>query len=180
MSSPAYGRNITTGVRKAATGNMLMVVNAWDSNRTINIDFTPYRFGFGATRYLVNDTWLKTALLPDEAGETITLAAGETAVYIFPNTNAPTGLDNVTFQPVPPIGNSRLSVTYGYLYQENVAPFGNSVDCTNGCTVPVDRRLGDVFFQYTFLDPAISAKRTGAVLPLGQSNSISISPPTRF
>jgi hypothetical protein len=159
---------------------MLMIVNAWDGNRTINVDFTPFRFGFGATRYLVNDTWLKTALLPDQAGETITLASGETVVYVFPNTNGSTGLDNVTFQPVPPLGNSKMSITYGYLYQENVAAFGNAVDCANGCVVPVDRRLGDVFFQYTFVDPAISAKRTGALTPLGQGNSISINPPPRY
>ncbi len=47
-----------------------------------------------------------------------------------------------------------MSVTYGYLYQQNVPVFGDIYDCTAGCTLPVDRRLGDVYFQSTFLDPA--------------------------
>jgi len=179
-SSPALGRNVITGVRKSSTGTMLIVVNGWDGNRTYNVDFTPYKFGFGATRYQVSDSWLKTYLLPDEAGETLTLAAGETAVYIFPNSGAPTGLDNVTFLPVPPVGSSTMIVNVGYLYQQNVGAFGATYNCTSGCVVPVDRRLGDIFFQYTFLDPAQGTKRSSTVQALGQTNSISIDPPTRF
>jgi hypothetical protein len=179
-SSPALGRNIVTGVRKASAGTMLMVVNGWDGDRTLKIDFTPYKSGFGAVRYRVNSTWLRTALLPDENNETITLSAGETAVYIFPNSSAPTGLDNVTFLPVPPVGSSKMSITYGYIYQQNVAAFGDSYDCTSGCTLPVDRRLGDVYFQYTFTDPALGSSKTSNVQLLGQTNSLSIDPPTRY
>jgi hypothetical protein len=179
-SSPALGRNIVTGVRKAANGTMLMVVNAWDADRTLNINFAPYKFGNGATRYRVGDTWLKTAILPDENGETITLAPGETAVYIFPNSAGPTGLDNVTFAAVPSRGSSKMSVTYGYLYQQNVAASGDTYDCTNGCVLPVDRRLGDVYFQYTFLDPTVGTTRTSNVQVLGAGNSVSVARPTRF
>ena len=178
-TSPALGRNIITGVRKAAAGNMLIVVNAWDGDRMLNIDFTPYKSGFGSTRYRVNDTSLKTALLPDENGETITLASGETAVYIFPNTNGPTGLDSVSFLPIAPVGNLKLSVTYGYLYSQNITAFGDSFNCTNGCSLPVDRRLGDVFFQYTFQGPSTQPARTSGVQTLGSSNIIHIDPPTR-
>jgi hypothetical protein len=178
-SSPAMGRNIITGVRKASSGTMLIVVNGWDGSRTLNIDFTPYNSGFGATRYLVNDTWLKTALLPDKPGEAVTLNPGETAVYIFPNSNASTGLDQVAFMPVPSAGNWKMSVTYGYLYQQNVAAFGDTYECTSGCVLPVDRRLGDIYFQYTFLDPATGASRTSSLQSMGTSNSISVSGPPR-
>jgi hypothetical protein len=158
---------------------MLMVVNGWDGSRTLNIDFTPYNSGFGATRYLVSDTSLKTALLPDEAGETLTIGPGETAVYIFPNSAASTGLDQVAIQPMPSAGSSKVSVTYGYLYQQNVPVFGDIYDCTAGCVLTVDRRLGDVYFQYTFQDPPLGGSRTSAVQPLGNSNSISLSRPPR-
>lgn len=180
VSSPALGRNIITGVRKGASGTMLIVVNGWDGSRTVNLDFTPYKYGFGATRYLVSDTWVKSALLSDQAGETISLVAGETVVYVFPNSGAPSGLDQITFLPVPPVGSTKMSVTVGYLYQQNVAPFGNKYDCTAGCVVPVDRRIGDVYFQYTFLNPAQGSVRSSAVQALGQANTVSVHPPPRF
>ncbi len=171
-NSPAYSNNIITGVRKATTGTMLMIVNAWDGPRTINVDFTAYKFGFGATRYRVSDTYIKTALLADSAGESLTLASGEAAIYIFPNSNAASGLDNVAVLPVSPAGSSKQAVTYGYLYQQNVAAFGDTFDCTSGCTIPVDRRIGDVYFQYTSIDPTTKAIRRGPVQLLGKSNSV--------
>jgi hypothetical protein len=177
-SSPAFGRNIVTGVRKSANGTMLIIVNGWDNSRTISVDFTPYKFGFGATRYRVNDSYIYTSLLPDSNGESISMASGETLVYIFPNSNAPSGLDSVAFLPVPPVGNSRMAVTYNYLYQQNVVAFGTSVDCTAGCMIPVDRRIGDVFFQYTLIDPVTGQRRASEVKTLGGANSVRI--PVRF
>jgi hypothetical protein len=173
LNSPALGRQLITGVRKIATGTMLIVVNAWDGSRTVNIDFTPYKSGFGATLYRVTDTNIKTALLGDSPGEIRTLSPGEAAIYIFPNSNAPSGLDQVTFLPVSPAGNSRIAVTVNYLYQQNVTAFGDSYDCTAGCVIPVDRRIGDVFFQYTFLDPA-SGLVHSAVRPLGHGNRVGL------
>jgi hypothetical protein len=180
VSSPAFGRNIITGVRRAATGTMLIVVNAWDGGHTLNVDFTPYKSGFGATRYRVSDAAIKTAILPDQNSETISLNSGEVAVYIFPNSNAPTGLDNVSFLPIAPVGSSRMIVTYGYLYQQNVAAYGDPHDCTSGCVLPVDRRLGDVFFQYTFFNPAQNAIRSGGLMELGPDNLVLVQPPPRF
>jgi hypothetical protein len=179
-TSPALGRNIITGVRKASTGTMLIVVNGWDGDHTVNVDFTPYKSGFGATRYRVSDTSIKTALLPDENGESITLIPGEVAVYIFPNSNAPTGLDNITFVAIPPVGASKMFVTYNYLYQQNVTVYGEAHDCTNGCVLPVDRRLGNVYVQYTFLNPNANVIRAGAVTQLGPGNSVSVQPPSRY
>jgi hypothetical protein len=179
-TSPALGRNVVTGVRKSSTGTMLIVVNSWDAGHAFNIDFTPYKSGFGAVRYRVSDTGIKTAVLPDQNGESISLSSGEVAVYIFPNSIAPTGLDNVTFSAIPPVGSSKMIVTYGYLYQQNVAAFGEPHDCTNGCVLTVDRRLGEVFFQYTFLDPALSVIRSGNLMQLGPENSVSVQPPPRF
>ncbi len=180
VSSPALGRNIITGVRTNSTGTMLIVVNGWDSERTINVPFTPYKYGFGAVRYRVGDTWMKSDVLPDETGEALTLVAGETAVYIFPNAKNATGLTNVSFLPNPPLGSSQMVVTYGYLYQQNVAANGNQVNCASGCVISVDRRVGDVYFQYTFLDPVNGASRKGPVTQLGLADTVSVSPPPRF
>jgi hypothetical protein len=121
----------------------------------------------------VNDTYIKNALLNDSAGETITLDSGEAAIYIFPNTNAASGLDNVTFLPVSPVG-SKLAVSYGYLYDQNVTAFGETFDCTTGCTIPVDRRIGDVFFQYATIDSAAGLRRS-AIQTLGKENAVRLS-----
>ena len=85
LNSPAYGRNIVTAVRQASNGKMLMVVNDNDWARTLSINFTPYKSNFFAptTRYLVNSDGITKASLPYSNRETITLAPGETAVYLF-------------------------------------------------------------------------------------------------
>jgi hypothetical protein len=174
MNSPALGRNIITGVRKGSTGTMLIVVNGWDGARTLNINFTPYKSGFGAVRYVVSDTGIVVTAEVDAAGESVTLNGGDSLIYIFPNSNASNGLDNVTFLPISPVSGNRLAVTVGYLYSQNLIPFGSAVDCTSGCTIPVDRRIGDVFFQYTFLSTAASSIRRSTVQPLGAENSVKL------
>jgi hypothetical protein len=84
LNSPAYGRNIVTAVRQASNGKMLMIVNDNDWSRIVSVDFTPYTTFFRPpTRYLVNAQGVTKASLPFESHEITTLAAGETAVYLF-------------------------------------------------------------------------------------------------
>jgi hypothetical protein len=87
LNSPAYGRNIVTAVRQASKGKMLMIVNDNDWQRTLSVDLTPYRTNrlTTATRYLVNADGIVKASLPRATThDLLTLAGGETAVYLFP------------------------------------------------------------------------------------------------
>jgi len=140
VNSPAYGRNLVTAARTNATGRMLMIVNSWDGARTVNVDFTPYKYGFGAVRYRVSDTGIQTRIETDSNGETVTLDSGETVAYIFPN-SATLPADSVSFTPT----STGAALRYGYIYKGNVETYGEAVDCTNSCTVAVDRKLGDFF-----------------------------------
>jgi hypothetical protein len=173
LNSPAYGRNLVTGARQSAAGNMLIIVNGFDGTRTISPDFRPFKSGAGEARYRLADTFIKTALLPDENGETITLEAGETAVYLFPNASASAPMDTVSFQ-FPDASGFQAVLRYGYVYRQNVSGFGDAIDCTNGCSVGLDRKLGDIFYDYVILDSCGHVVKQGPQALLGASNQLAI------
>jgi len=74
-----------TAVRQASNGKMLMIVNDNDWARTLSVYLQPYKANFFAptTRYLINSNGTTNASLPYVTHDTITLAAGETVVYLF-------------------------------------------------------------------------------------------------
>ena len=150
LNSPAYGRNLITAARENTQGRMLMIVNSWDGSRQVSIDFTPYKYGFGAVRYRVGDTGIQTKLEADADGETVTLEAGETVGYVFPNSVAPLA-ETVSFSFPDAVG-LKTALRYGYVFPGNVEAFGESLDCTNGCTLAVDHRLGALFYQWSVAD----------------------------
>jgi hypothetical protein len=85
MNSPAYGRNITTAARDAASGQMLLIVNGNDWPRTIPVVFAPYSLGYGATRYWLHTLGVSTTVLPaSQTTDSVILAAGESVAYVFP------------------------------------------------------------------------------------------------
>lgn len=167
LNSPAYGRNLITAVRQSGTGKMLMIVNSWDGPRQVAVDFSRLSSGFGAVRYRVGDTGAKTALLADAPGETITLESGETVVYIFPNTAA-VPLDTVSFS-FPDAAGAKVALRYGYIYRENVDPFGEAVDCSNGCSIAVDRRLGELFYEWSMPASCGAQPVSAAAVSMGQA-----------
>ncbi len=163
-NSPAYGHTLVTAVREAAAGRMLMIVNASDGPRQLAVDFTPYKYGFGSVRYRVNDTGIRTLSQPDQDGETITLDAGETVAYLFSNTETNFG---VAIPYLPRIAGIRTILRYGYIYSGNVEAFGEPVECTGGCVITVDPKIGDVFYQLSLA--GIPQPVTAAVLPARRS-----------
>jgi len=166
VSSPALGRNIITGARQGVNGNLLLVVNGWDGTRTLPIDFSPFRTGNPVLRYRVTDTGIKIQSLPDGRGETVVLSAGESAIYLFPRIAAIPGVEAVVFQPdttgLPSI------VRTSYLYSQNTQAYGDPVDCSSGCTVNIDRKLGDAFYSYSVLgaDGTLQCQSAPLLLPL--------------
>ena len=149
-SSPYLGRNIITGVRLGGNGNLLYVVNTWDGPRTVSIDLSGYRTGNGVLRYRVTDTGIKLLNLGNVATDSPALVAGESVLYLFPKNVPVSGIDTINFQPDTP--NIHVSLRTNYLYSQNTASFGDAVDCSAGCSVNIDRKLGDAFYTYAILD----------------------------
>ncbi len=83
LNSPAYGPNIVTGARQGQNGRMLMIVNDNDWQRTVSVDFTPYRYSKKVASYRISSDGISGPSSAPFLGETITLTAGETAVYLF-------------------------------------------------------------------------------------------------
>jgi hypothetical protein len=152
LNSPAYGRNIVTGARQCPGMRMLMVINDNDWPRTVPIDLTPYSSGRPATRYQIGYDGISTDLLRNARSDTLTLAEGETAVYLFPASGRV--LQPIALKPPARHASPRVILHYGYIYKESVPASFNGRDCTNGCTLNLDRSLGPIFYQFTGLDSA--------------------------
>ena len=140
VNSPYLGRNIITGARSGVNGNLLIVVNGWDSPRTILIDLSPHSTGQGVLRYRVSDTGIKVQLLGNVLGTTVTLGAGESALYLLPKTATVSGIDTVSFQL--DLAGQRTVVKTNYLYSQNTPLYGDPMDCSAGCSAKIDRKLG--------------------------------------
>ena len=177
LNSPALGRNFVTGARQAASGKMLTVVNAWDGARQVALDFRPYKSGFGATRYRINDTYIKVAALADSDGESIVMDSGETLVYLFPNSDSADGPDTVTLQLPDSLSGFKAAVRFGYIYSQNIEGSGDVIDCTSGCSIPVDRRIGDAYYQVTYTDPCSGVAYQSPVYAIGSDDTITLPAP---
>ena len=178
-NSPYLGRNIITGVRVGINGNLLYVANTWDAGRTISVDLSAYRTGNSVLRYRVSDVSIKLQALGDVVSDTVTLVAGETALYLLPKSANVNGVDSVTFQP-DTIG-TRTILRTNYLYSQNTATFGDPLDCSSGCTAKVDRKLGDAFYSYAVLDSSgvEQCRSTALLVPPGTSVTLAVGAQTR-
>jgi hypothetical protein len=149
LTSPAYGRNIVTAARQSNSGRLLMAINGNDWARTVPIDFKPYRTGQNVIRYLIRYDGIETNVFPDGPGQTITLRAGESVVYIFPATlQQYAGAVKIG----PPGGTNKAVLHYGYIYKEALPQQLTGIECTRGCTLRLDRSLGPVFYQFDYLN----------------------------
>ena len=164
LTSPAYGRNIVTAARQGNGARLLMAVNGNDWARTVPVDFKPYRTGQTVIRYRIGYDGIETSVLPDGPGQTITLSAGESVVYLFPTTRQQfVGAVNIG----PPGGTNKAVLHYSYIYKEALPHQLTGIECTRGCTLRLDRSLGPVFYQFDYLNSANSMLGRGAILTLG-------------
>ena len=179
VSSPYLGRNIITGARAGANGNLLIVVNGWDAPHSVQVNLSAYRTGQSVWRYRVSDVSVKLQSLGDIVAETLTLAAGETSIYYFPRTATVAGLDTVTF--LPDLAGTKTTVKTNYLYSQNTPLYGDPVDCSSGCSVKVDRKLGDVFYSYSVADltGAVLCRSGPLAMPVSTSAPLLVNPATR-
>jgi hypothetical protein len=146
-NAPAYGRNLNSAVRNSPEGTMLLIVNGNDWPRTITVNLRPYAASFGAARYRVQSTGIATAILPaSQTSDTLTLSAGESAAYIFPNVATAMPLGTVTLSPLPSDGPI-LGVQYAYVYETQMdqAPVES---CQTSCTIARDARFGNLYYRF--------------------------------
>ncbi len=151
---------------------MLMIVNDNDWPYTLPVNFTVYRTGNSITRYRIKSDGIRTDVLSDEPGETITLEAGESAVYLFP-ISASTQFTTAVAIPPPslPSGASKAVLHYSYIYRDELPQQMEGIDCAGGCTVNQDPNFGTLYSQFTFLDSSNNVLGQSAVMSLAGSGS---------
>jgi hypothetical protein len=71
---------------------------------------------------------------------------------------------------------SRAVVRYNYIYPDLVSSALTGALCTPDCTLTFDRRLGDIYYQYFYVDEQNKITWRGPVTPLPRRIS-RISPP---
>src|SRR5207237_7423731 len=99
-------------------------------------------------RYRLSYFSLRSDLLPDTSSDNITLPRGGSVVYLFPFSSDTQFLQATSLQPELPVGADRASLSYNYIYSEHLAQTTDSLDCTAGCALQLDTRLGDVYYQF--------------------------------
>jgi len=166
IGSPSYGgENIVTAARQGSNALMLMIVNDNDFPYTLAVNFTPYRTGNSITRYLIKSDGIQTDVLADEPGETITLGAGASAVYLFPTSASTQFTTAVAIAPPSlPSGASKAVLHYSYLYSDELPQQMEGIDCAGGCTVNQDPNFGTLYYQFTFLDSSNNVLGQSAVM----------------
>lgn len=163
LTSPACGRNIVTAARQGNGTRLLMAVNDNDWTRTVPIDFKSYRTGQAITRYRIRYDGIETSVVPDGPGQTITLGAGESVVYLFPATRRQVaGVVDIG----PPGGSSEAVLHYGYIYKEALAQQLTGIECTKGCVLRLDRSLGPVFYQFDYVNSGGRMTGRSAIMTL--------------
>ena len=128
-----------------------MEVNGNDWERKVTVDLAPYRNGNPVTRYVVSGTGIATALVPDASSNTVTLPPGATAVYLVPASATVKFLsESAIAAPTLPSGASKAFVHHAYIYTEDLDASFPGLECTDGCNLPLDRNLGDSYYQFSF------------------------------
>jgi hypothetical protein len=153
LSSPSLGTNIVTAARESQDGKLLMVTNGNDWSRTISVDLTSYTVGHKIDRYIVGGYGIETDILWNRMSDTLVLEPGATAIYIFSKERAVSQLSPVSVLAPTLVGESKRAILHhGYIYADDLDLQATGMDCTNGCNMTVDPRIGDVVGQFWFLD----------------------------
>jgi hypothetical protein len=165
QTTPDYGRNIEAAVRSSSFGNILMTLNISDSPQTTTFELTPYlQSGQQILRYSATFRGIKVDVLSAGTNtDTVTQDPGAAVFYVFPTAFAgelasPTFQVRLADQP----NATKAVVSYAYdRYWLDSSP-AYTFDCGKGsCTLPVDPKIGTIYYRVRYLDP------TGKVLATG-------------
>jgi hypothetical protein len=168
LSSPALGATIVTAARQGSNGKLLMAVNGTDFSRTLTLNLSAYRTGNSISRHIVSSTRIKTALLADAASDTVTALAGETVIYLFPNSASTNYLSAVPISaPALPTNAVRANLHQAYVYSQDIDNQTDGINCTSGCKLMLDSNLGNVYYEFFFVDGngALISKSSVSTIP---------------
>jgi hypothetical protein len=157
QTTPDYGRSVDTAWRKSTTyGDLFMTLNVVNSPQTITYDLTPFQHsGQSIIKYDVTYQGIKTTILPPgTTSDSVSLDEAESIFYKAPISYKAPAFPKIQVsladQP-----NAAKSVVYyaidDWWLRKGVNP-RYSVECTNGCQIPVDLAIGTIYYRVQYLD----------------------------
>jgi hypothetical protein len=167
QTTPDYGRNFETAVRSSSYGKILMTLNLTDSPQTQTWNLAPYlQSGQQVLRYSATYRGIAVSTLTaGTTSDTVTMDPGMAVFYVFPTTFAgeltePALQVRLTDQP----SATKIVISYSYdRYWLDSSPV-YTFDCgTGSCTLPVDPKIGTVYYRLRYLNTTGKILATGDV-----------------
>ena len=169
VGAPDLGIEFESTLRAGPSGNLLMALNLTDWPQTRTADLTAcvesgqptlrYRaaaYGFGAIATIASGT----------TTDTVTFAEGETAYYMCPLNAAAEYAPPIVavHQPITDDVPNAAKVAVRFAYNPNLLGVRTDsvVDCSTGgpCTLPVDLKIGPVYYNLVYLSASGALLRT--------------------
>lgn len=180
MPAPDYGEFFYTNARTGTYGNLLMIQSLADGPLSLTANLSPYLIS-GQSILRECATWQGpesvVSLAAGTTSDTPTYKPGEFCAYIFPT--------NVAAEYAPPTISVNMSDISGATqvmvqFASTPMPFSapsvksqmlfNTVGCVAGtCVLPVDTKVGPVFYRFLFLNPDDVLLATSDVQTIGQT-----------
>jgi hypothetical protein len=167
QTTPDYGRNFETAVRSSSYGKILMTLNLTDSPKTQTWNLAPYlQSGQQILKYSATYRGIAVSTLTaGTTSDTVTMDPGMAVFYVFPSTSAgelaePMLQARLADQP----SATKIVVSYSYDgYWLDSSPV-YTFDCGVGsCTLPVDPKIGTVYYRLRYLNTSGKILATGDV-----------------
>lgn len=154
--APDIGFNIESSLRSGAKGNLLLTLNVQDGPQTHTVDISGCAVsGQKTIRYALDWTGLSVASI--NAGVTTDSATwlpGGAVIYLCSNNSSAEyspPLISARLQDVP--NAVKIAVQYAYTPYHLNQRTANMIDCGTGtCTLPVDQRIGTIYYRLEYLD----------------------------
>jgi len=184
MNTPYLGPMFSTSAHTSSFGNILTIacLNETPYQQTVNL--APYRLT-GGSSYRVSLTGYRltvTALAGNPTSDTYNLCGhgpgstqspGETVAYVFQPSGAISDIVNQQFSaPASPLpyGASKFLIRYGYFGRGMVEGQDPIIDCTTGCTVPINNANVNAFYQTIYADSTFKSLASGDPIMLTAVN----------
>jgi len=165
----------TVAARQGFDADLLLIVNGTDAPQTYTANLASYLVGGTpqTARYLATADYIRTDLLiSGTTSDIVTVPEGGALAYLVPRNAAWTNTPTQAVSLLPPnVGQSQTSVVYSYTYSGDLTKQTQATNCTAGCTLHLDRRLGDVFYQYIYMGATGIVSGRSAVTTLPQLTS---------
>jgi hypothetical protein len=101
-------------------------------------------------------------VISDAVSDTIDLSSRATVIYLIPSSREVQFLNTVRIPaPTLPVGASTAFLHHTYIYSDDLDAANEGLECTNGCSVGIDRKIGDSYYQFSFTNADGAAIQKG-------------------